>query len=446
MYVLYETPAGYALFKCKDSKLPAADELFREFESGEKARKLVKLEAFCKFENTAHALEEASCIVEGSLSKDLKKFLKKKIGEGEEVSEKLAVSDPKLASSISKKLGLKVVTDASIQELFRGIRSQLGELVEGISEGELGAMSLGLSHSLSRHKLKFSPEKVDTMIVQAIHLLDELDKELNTYSMRLKEWYGWHFPELAKIVVDNAAFARVVRHLGFRTNAAACDFSVVLPEELCAEVKAAAEISMGTEISEEDMININALAEQIVSISEYRTELYDYLKNRMMAIAPNLTAMVGELVGARLIAHAGSLLNLAKYPASTVQILGAEKALFRALKTKHDTPKYGLIFHASVVGQAAPKLKGKISRVLAAKTSLCIRADALGDKDTPEIGISCRIKVEERLRALEATGKAAIAGQYKSKPQHKKVDMKRTSGQYDAGQDVQHNTKKHKHQ
>lgn len=80
----------------------------------------------------------------------------------------------------------------------------------------------------------------------------------------------------------------------------------------------------------------------------------------MMAIAPNLTILVGELVGARLIAHAGTLINLAKHPASTVQILGAEKALFRALKTKKDTPKYGLIYHAQLVGQASTKLKGKV--------------------------------------------------------------------------------------
>ena len=102
---------------------------------------------------------------------------------------------------------------------------------------------------------------------------------------------------------------------------------------------------------------------------------------RRQAIAPNLTTVVGELVGARLIAHAGSLMNLAKQPASTVQILGAEKALFRALKAKHDTPKYGLIYHASLVGQAQPKHKGKISRVLAAKCALSIRVDALGDTD-----------------------------------------------------------------
>merc|ERR1719472_724994 len=110
----------------------------------------------------------------------------------------------------------------------------------------------------------------------------------------------------------------------------------------------------------------------------------------MHTIAPNLTHMVGELVGARLIAHAGSLLNLAKQPASTVQILGAEKALFRALKTKSDTPKYGLIYHASLVGQSSAKNKGRMSRMLAAKAALALRYDAFGDADdaTVELGIN----------------------------------------------------------
>lgn len=125
---------------------------------------------------------------------------------------------------------------------------------------------------------------------------------------------------------------------------------------------------MGTDISESDMAHIHSLCDQVISISAYRTQLAGYLQSRMAAIAPNLTALVGDLVGARLISHAGSLLNLAKHPASTIQILGAEKALFRALKTKHDTPKYGLIYHASLIGQAPPKLKGKVrlffSRVL----------------------------------------------------------------------------------
>merc|ERR1712232_311817 len=108
--------------------------------------------------------------------------------------------------------------------------------------------------------------------------------------------------------------------------------------------------------------------------------------------------------GARLISHAGSLLNLAKHPSSTVQILGAEKALFRALKTKKQTPKYGLIYHASLVGQSAPSLKGKISRVLAAKLSLCCRVDALGDQTEPTLGREFKEYVEKRLSVLEETG------------------------------------------
>jgi len=166
-----------------------------------------------------------------------------------------------------------------------------------------------------------------------------------------------------------------------------------LTEEVEAELKEAAVISMGTEIGELDLANIRELCDQVLSLSEYRAQLYDYLKSRMNTIAPNLTAMVGELVGARLIAHGGSLINLAKQPGSTVQILGAEKALFRALKTKHATPKYGLIYHASLIGQAAPKFKGKISRSLAAKTALAIRCDALGDGQDNTMGLENRAKV-----------------------------------------------------
>jgi nucleolar protein 58 len=133
------------------------------------------------------------------------------------------------------------------------------------------------------------------------------------------------------------------------------DLSSILEDESqVAALKEAAEISMGTEIADLDILNISSLAEQVLSLTEYRSQLYEYLKNRMNAIAPNLTILVGELVGARLISHAGSLMNLAKQPASTVQILGAEKALFRALKTKHDTPKWS--HHASLI-EAAPKIR-----------------------------------------------------------------------------------------
>lgn len=275
------------------------------------------------------------------------------------------------------------------------------------SDGEsLKSMQLGLSHSLSRYKLKFSADKVDIMIVQAIGLLDDLDKEINIYAMRVREWYGWHFPEMTKLINDNVMYAKCILRMGLRTQAKNSDFSDIIADEtLEASFKKSAETSMGTEISEADLRNIRSLCEQVVSLSEYRLQLFDYLKNRMSAIAPNLTLMVGELVGARLIAHSGSLINLAKHPASTIQILGAEKALFRALKTKSDTPKYGLIYHASLIGQAAAKFKGKISRVLAAKTALSIRVDALGETEGATIGVENRAKIEARIRQLEGGGK-----------------------------------------
>merc|ERR1712072_1490216 len=239
-------------------------------------------------------------------------------------------------------------------------------------------------------------------------------------------------------------YAKVIREMGMVKNAANTDLSDVLPEDMEEELKSAAQVSMGTEISEEDLENINLLCTQTLSLQDYRTELYDYLKNRMAAIAPNLTILVGELVGARLIAHAGSLMNLAKHPASTVQILGAEKALFRALKTKKDTPKYGLIYHASLIGQAQPKHKGKISRVLAAKCALSVRVDALGDTSDATIGLEDRVKVEERLRQLE--GKASLKANKgaKAKSKLEKYDAAPESGGYNEAADVTLKSKKRK--
>ncbi|XP_050825561.1 nucleolar protein 58 [Gopherus flavomarginatus] len=409
MLVLFETAAGYAVFKVlNEKKLQEVDSLWREFETPEKANKIVKLKHFEKFQDTTEALAASTALVEGKLSKNLKKILKKIVAK--DAHEQLAIADAKLGGVIKDKLNLSCIHSPMVTELMRGIRSQIEGLITGLPSREMAAMCLGLAHSLSRYKLKFSPDKVDTMIVQAISLLDDLDKELNNYIMRCREWYGWHFPELGKIVTDNLTYCKCVRKVGDRRNFSTFDLSEVLPEEIEDDVKAAAEISMGTEVSEEDINNILHLCDQVIEISQYRTQLYDYLKNRMMAIAPNLTVMVGELVGARLIAHAGSLLNLAKHPASTVQILGAEKALFRALKTKRDTPKFGLIYHASLVGQTAAKNKGKISRMLAAKTALTIRYDALGEDSSAEMGAENRLKVETRLRHLEEKGIRRISG------------------------------------
>lgn len=422
MLVLFETPAGYALFKVlKPGKLDEVSNIWTEFETAEKAASIVKLKAFSSFTNTTDAVVAATSIIESKLDKSLKKFLKKSI-VSKELTDELAVADIKLGGLIKEKLDIQCVCNDNVMELFRGIRNQMESLLGGTDEAAIKAMQLGLSHSLSRYKLKFSADKVDIMVIQAIGLLDDLDKEINTYAMRVREWYGWHFPEMAKIVNDNMFYAKCVLRMGMRTECKHQDFSDILGDETIEEtLKKTAETSMGTQISESDLINIKSLCEQVVGLTEYRLQLFEYLKNRMGAIAPNLTMMVGELVGARLISHAGSLLNLAKQPASTIQILGAEKALFRALKTKHDTPKYGLIYHASLIGQAGPKNKGKISRVLAAKTALAIRVDALGETSGPTISIENRLKVESRIRQLEQ--RTSLPGG---------ANVRSTPGKYDA--------------
>merc|ERR1712066_335376 len=255
---------------------------------------------------------------------------------------------------------------------------------------------------------------------------------------------------------DNLAFVKTVELMGTRDNAKSTDLSDILPEEVEEKVKEAAEISMGTEISEEDIINIKHLCQQVCDIQEYRGQLYEYLKKRMLAIAPNLTAVVGELIGARLISHAGSLLNLSKHPASTVQILGAEKALFKALKTKHDTPKYGLIYHAQVVGSASTALKGKASRMLAAKAALACRADALAESiesavkdkkldksmktklealNNGMLGVEGRAKVEARLRMLEGGHSYQISGTGKAQAKHEKYEGKSEIEEYKTAAD-----------
>jgi nucleolar protein 58 len=226
-----------------------------------------------------------------------------------------------------------------------------------------------------------------------------------------------------------------------RTNTINLDLTEIegITEDLQSQIKEAAEVSMGSEISTQDEHNIKELCTQIINLSEYRLSLTEYLKVRMMAIAPNLTYLVGELVAARLISHAGSLINLAKQPASTIQIFGAEKALFRALKTKHDTPKYGLIYHASIVGQASPKLKGKISRSLAAKCALCVRVDALRDTSDGSLGIQNRASLEGRIKKLEiiASGGVIKKGSGQGKKIEKYVSNVNNNGTYNQSNDVE---------
>jgi nucleolar protein 58 len=128
------------------------------------------------------------------------------------------IADKKLGKTITEKLGIKCKTGETANELLRCIRFQMQSLLTGLDDSELKQMQLGLAHSISRYTLSFTSEKVDTMIIQAVSLLEDLDKELNNYAMRLREWYSWHFPEMGKIITDNTTYAKAVILIGMRTN------------------------------------------------------------------------------------------------------------------------------------------------------------------------------------------------------------------------------------
>merc|ERR1712160_144003 len=231
------------------------------------AGEIVKMKAFAKFKDTKDAMKSLEKLIQGKMSKSLSKFLDKHIVQ-KGIEDELLIADKKLGKAILEKLGIKCKTGDKANEMMRCIRFQMQSLVAALEDtDQFRAMQLGLAHSMSRYKLSFSSDKVDTMIIQAVSLLEDLDKELNNYAMRLKEWYSWHFPELAKIITDNIAYSQAVHFIGMRTNVKAFtddQLLEVMPEGIAAEVREAAEISMGTEILPEDEMHLKTLADQVV--------------------------------------------------------------------------------------------------------------------------------------------------------------------------------------
>lgn len=413
-FLLFEEPTGYAIFKVKLQQ----DEVGSRLKDVQKAAgdlgvfsKMVELQSFAPFKGAAQALENANDISEGLVSDYLKSVLELNIPKGADGQVNLGISDKALGPSIKEIFPfIDCHSNEVVQDLLRGIRFHGVKLLKGLQDGDLERAQLGLGHAYSRTKVKFSVQKNDNHIIQAIALLDQLDKDVNTYSMRVKEWYGWHFPELAKIVNDNHIYAKLVLEIKDKSSLndeRLHDIAALMNEDagLAQRVIDAARISMGQDVSDQDMDNIMAFAKRTDSIASYRASLFKYLTDKMHTVAPNLSELIGEVVGARLISHAGSLTNLSKQAASTVQILGAEKALFRALKTKGNTPKYGLIYHSSFIGKAAPKNKGRISRYLANKCSIASRIDNFADDPSNVFGKVLKQQVEDRLE-FYTTGKA----------------------------------------
>ncbi|XP_016475306.1 nucleolar protein 56 [Nicotiana tabacum] len=406
LYLLYESASGYALFLAH-----GIDEIGQNTEAVRNSitdlnrfGKVVKIEAFNPFESALDALNQCNAVSEGQMTEELRNFLERslpKVKEGKKAKFSLGLAEPKLGSHIHEVTKIPCQSNEFILELLRGVRLHFEKFIENLKPGDLEKAQLGLSHSYSRAKVKFNVNRVDNMVTQAIVLLDTLDKDINTFAMRVREWYSWHFPELVKIVNDNYLYAKVAKFVDDKSQLSEDKIpdltEIVGDEDKAKEIVEAAKASMGQDLSPVDLINVKMFAQRVMDLVEYRKNLYDYLVAKMHDIAPNLAALIGEVVGARLISHAGSLTNLAKCPSSTLQILGAEKALFRALKTKGNTPKYGLIFHSSFIGRASARNKGRMARYLANKCSIASRLDCFLDTSTTTFGEKLREQVEERL-------------------------------------------------
>lgn len=405
-YLLYETASGYSLFLAHGlDQIGQNTEAVRSSISDmNRFGKVVQLAAFHPFESALDALNQCNSVSEGLMTNELRNFLElnlPKVKEGKKAKFSLGVSEPKIGSHIFEETKIPCQSNEFVLELLRGVRLHFDRFIKDLKPGDLEKAQLGLGHSYSRAKVKFNVNRVDNMVIQAIFLLDTLDKDINSFSMRVREWYSWHFPELVKIVNDNYLYARVVKLIEDKSkltdDMVPALTDILGDEDKAKEIVEAGKASMGQDLSAVDLVNVQMFAQRVMDLSEYRKKLYEYLVTKMNDIAPNLASLIGEVVGARLISHAGSLTNLAKCPSSTLQILGAEKALFRALKTRGNTPKYGLIFHSSFIGRASARNKGRMARYLANKCSIASRIDCFAEKNTTVFGEKLREQVEERL-------------------------------------------------
>ena len=289
-----------------------------------------------------------------------------------------------MARSASEKLSIEVAVERS-SEVGKRLRENLEKFaldLEFVEKSEQFRVQVHkVSVELAKMKVKKTVEKRDLLVAQAVLTVDDLDKSLNLFMSRLREWFGFHYPELDRLLDKHETYARLVVNLGTRENFTAENLEKEgLPKAKSQSIAKVAVASMGADLDDEDLAQIQAMCRNVLELYGLRQSLENYVDSVMEEVAPNTRAIGGSLLGARLIALAGGLLNLAKLPASTIQVLGAEKALFRSLKTKARPPKHGIIFQHPLIHDAKRWQRGKIARALAGKLTIAARVDAFSGK------------------------------------------------------------------
>jgi nucleolar protein 56 len=248
-------------------------------------------------------------------------------------------------------------------------------------------------------RVKEASEKLDLHIIQSVNALDELDKIINVVGARMREWYGLHFPELDNLIQSLIAYAEIVTKAGLRENITRQIIENAGMHDRKVEIiMDAAKRSKGGDMTTENLVIVKKIAQEIISQSELRRILSDHIEIAMDLVAPNVKSLLTASVGARIIAKAGSLSRLAVLPASTIQVLGAEKALFRALKTGTRPPKHGLIFQHPLIHSAPRWQRGKIARAIASKVAIAARIDVYrhSEKDS-----SILERLERRIKEIQ---------------------------------------------
>jgi nucleolar protein 56 len=273
-------------------------------------------------------------------------------------------------------IDVKLMSDSRQDEINQ---NKLDLIIKfGLSDDrdELAGILQKFAINLSSMKVKETSEKLDLHLVQAVNTLDEIDEIINTIGTRIREWYGLHFPELDYLLQNIITYANIVRDAGSRENITKELLSQLeVPEKKIELIQQAISKSQGGDLTVESSESLKILASEVIKLSELRTNLSNTIENLMEILAPNLKNILTAIIGARLIAKAGSLLRLAQMPSSTIQIIGAEKALFRALKTGTRPPKHGLIFQHPSVNSAPKWQRGKIARALSSKIAIAVRID-----------------------------------------------------------------------
>ncbi|MFC1752643.1 NOP5/NOP56 family protein [Thermoproteota archaeon] len=213
---------------------------------------------------------------------------------------------------------------------------------------------------LAKQKIKESFSR-DQLIIQVVAVVEDLDKVANGLVKRLRDWYALQAPEVTHSIESNEKFVKIILDSG--------------KDILLKELKVGQAEAMGAEISTKDSGQVQALAEQVNTVYDIRDHYNSYLESLMKEICPNVYAITGTMIGAKLVAIAGGLEKLSQFPASTVQLLGAEKALFRHLKTGAKPPKFGVLINHPLITKSKKAEKGKVARALADKVSIASKVD-----------------------------------------------------------------------